>query len=196
MTTTPHRPVARAGHRLVVVVAGVLLVALGLLAIDWRTGTVLRLDPRLDLAGLSRAVDSGWWPWVAALAGVLLVLLALRWVLALLPGRGPGHARLPGSDQRGTLELDLRSVASVAATRLEELGPLTGVRHTTAGSVAGGVLQLRARLEPDADVDHVVAAIRRCTEEVEQTTSGQVALRVLVDAPRRTRPTNDRVRIR
>jgi hypothetical protein len=193
---TPHRPVVRTTDRLVVLVVGIALLALGLLAIDWRTGTVWNLDPRLDLAGLRRAVDSGWWPWIAALVGVLLVLLALRWVLALLPGRGPGHVRLPGSDQRGTLELDLRAVASVAATRLQELGPLTGVRHTTAGSAAGGVLELRARLEPDADVDHVVAAIRRCTEEVDQSTSGQVALRVLVDAPRRTRPTNGRVRIR
>jgi len=194
--TATHRPAPRVTDRAVVTVVALVLVLLGLLAIDWRTGTVLGLGPRLDLGDLSGAVDSAWWPWVAAAVGVLLVLLALRWVLALLPGRGPAAVRLAASDQRGTLELDLRSIGSAVAARLEELGPLTGVRHSTGGSAAAGVLELRGRLEPDADVDTVVAAVRRCTEEVEQSTSGQLALRVLIDAPRRTRPTSDRVRIR
>lgn len=191
-----HRPAPRAFDRAVVTVVALVLVGLGLLAVDWRTGTVLALGPRLELGGLRTAVDSAWWPWLAAVVGVLLVVLALRWVFALLPGRGPGRVRLGASDQRGTLELDLRSIGAAVSTRLEELGPLTGVRHTTAGSAAGGVLEVRARLGADADVETVVAAIRRCSEEVEHSTSGQVALRVLVDAPRRTRPTNDRVRIR
>ena len=139
-----HRPAPRATDRAVVTVVALVLVGLGLLAVDWRTGTVLALGPRLDLGGLRTAVDSAWWPWVAAVVGVLLVVIALRWVLALLPGRGPGRVRLGASDQRGTLELDLRSIGAAVSTRLEELGPLTGVRHTTAGSAAGGVAANRS----------------------------------------------------
>ncbi|QIG42160.1 hypothetical protein G5V58_04710 [Nocardioides anomalus] len=181
--------------RVVVALVGLLLLAAGLLAVDWRTGTVLDLRDRLDAGPVLDVVDAGWWPWVCAVVGVVLALLALAWLLAHLPHRGPGRTRLAGSDQGGTLEVELRSVASAVADRLADLGPVTGARGTTDRVRGTTVLEVRGRVEPDADTDALDRAVRTCAAEVEQAFAGAVPLRVLLDAPRRTRPRDDRVRV-
>lgn len=181
--------------RAVVLLAGLALAAAGLLVLDWHTGTVLDLRERLSTSGLQDVLGSAWWPWVSALAGVVLGLLGLAWLLAHVPGRGPARARLSGSDQSGRLEVDLRAVSSSIAERLEELGPLTSA-HGGAARVSGrDVLQVDARVEPGADPAAVAQAVRQCAAEVDEAFAGEVALRVLLDAPRRSRSTDDRVRV-
>jgi hypothetical protein len=181
--------------RVVLALVGLVLLAAGLLALDWRTGTVLDLPDRLDAGAVLDTVDSSWWPWASAGVGVVLGLLGLAWLLAHLPRRGPGRTRLAASDQSGTLEVDLRSVAGAVADRLEELGPVTGARGTTDRVRGTTVLEVRGRVEPDADTDALDQAVRTCAAEVEQAFAGAVPLRVLLDAPRRTRPRDDRVRV-
>lgn len=181
--------------RVVVLLVGLALAAAGLLVLDWQTGTVLDLRERLSTTGLQDVLASAWWPWVSAIAGVVLGLLGLAWLLAHVPGRGPARARLSGSDQSGRLEVDLRAVGSSVADRLEGLGPLTSAHGGTARVSGRDVLQVKARVEPGADPAAVAQAVRQCAAEVDEAFAGEVALRVLLDAPRRSRGTDDRVRV-
>lgn len=181
--------------RCATVLAGLVLVAAGLLLLDWRTGTVLDLPATADLGGVRDVLATAWWPWAAAVAGILVALVGVVWLVAHLPHRGPAGTRLSGSDPTGTLEVDLRAVAGSVADRLEELGPVTSARGSTTRLRGRSVLQVRARLAAGADPTAVADAVRRCAGEVDEALAGEVALRVLLDAPGRARRTDDRVRV-
>ena len=184
-----------AGDRFAVGLVGLVLLALGLLAIDWSTGTVFSLPDDLDASGVTDVVTSGWWPWVGALAGIVLGLLGLWWMLSHTPGRGPSASRFSGSDQSGTLEVDLRSVAHRVADRLQDSGPFTAARGTTTVVKRRPLIEVRARVETFADPDAVRATVRRAVQEVEESLDGEVGVRVLLDAPGRARRSDDRVRV-
>jgi hypothetical protein len=183
--------------RTLVVLVGLLLAATGAGLLGWHQGwfpqlpATLETDPAVDAAG------AAWWPWAAAAVGVLLGLLGLRWLAAHVPGRGPGTLRLGGSGATGRLEVDLRGTADALAGRLTELAPVTAVRAGTREARGGAVLEIRARLEPEADADTVVAAVRTCRAELDAAfPDGEVGLRVRVSSPRRPgRRQADRVRV-
>ncbi|WP_432544014.1 hypothetical protein [Kineococcus sp. SYSU DK002] len=152
--------------RLVAVVLGVVLVAAGVLAAAWGSGQLTRWWPqapdRLDLGAARDAVDAGWFG--AACAGFALVtaVLAVWWLLAHVPRQGVKTLGLTGSGPAGQLRLSADGPADAAA---EELALTPGVRSAGGRTIDDRgelVVELRALVEPTADL----AVVARAAEEV------------------------------
>jgi hypothetical protein len=107
---------ALAFDRIMVLLIGVGLFALGLGAIAWQRGVLWQGQP-LDLSALTALTGTSWWPWAQAAAGVLLVLVAVRWLLA--HHQAPRLTRLPLSGEPG-LSADANAVAHAAADMLAQ----------------------------------------------------------------------------
>lgn len=188
-----------ATDRVVVLLLGLGLVAGGLVGLDWGRGLVLDLQPAIRTGSAQDAVDAGWWPWASGVVGVLLAVLALLWLLAHARRPGPATVRLAASDSTGRVEVDVRSLAQVAADRLATLVPVqdpSGATRTARGTT---VVELRGRIDPDVPVADLAAAAARCVQEIEAAFPDEaVACRVVLDAPRRGRSgrsRTDRIRV-
>ncbi|MFE6650004.1 hypothetical protein ACFVJS_25830 [Nocardioides sp. NPDC057772] len=175
--------------RVMTLLVAVLVVALGLLIVDWHYRWVLRTYPaELSTGPANEVVTTDWFPWVFAAAGIVLGLIGLVWLLSHLGRRGPSTLRLDASDQTGRVQADLRSIADAAATRLESLAPLTGVTGTVVTIRSRPVILLRGRIDPAAAVAPVADAAEICSRDVAAAFPGDsITCRVLVDPPRRGR---------
>ncbi|MEU0494573.1 alkaline shock response membrane anchor protein AmaP [Mycobacterium sp. NPDC006124] len=105
--------------RFAAVVAGLALVALGAALVVWTTGRVSNLPRNVSVPGLHSATTTGWWPFALAGAGVVLVVLALRWLFAHSPAAKVKDLPLRRDDS-GSITVDLGEVASAAAQALEQ----------------------------------------------------------------------------
>ena len=173
--------------RVMTLLVAVLVIALGLLIVDWHYQWVLRTYPaELSTGPVREIVTSDWFPWAFAAAGVLLGLIGLAWLLAHLGRRGPSTLRLDSSDQTGRVQADLRSIADAAATRLENLAPLTGVTGTVLTIRSRPVILLRGHIDPAAAVAPVADAAETCAQDVAAAFPEEsITCRVLIDPPRR-----------
>lgn len=141
-----------------------LVVGLGLLvggagAIPWYAGRLPRVGPVLDVDWLPTAAHQCWWPYACALAGVLLVLLSLRWLVAPLPRRGPSTVALDGSGKDGRLEADLGVVAAQAAHALAALPGVTSAASHASSERGRHVLEPVATMSRDGDLTEVVTGL-------------------------------------
>lgn len=175
--------------RVMTLLVAVLVIALGLLIVDWHYQWVLRSYPaELSTRPASDIVTSDWFPWAFAAVGILLGLIGLVWLLSHLGRRGPSTLRLDASDQTGRVQADLRSIADAAATRLESLAPLTAVTGTVVTIRSRPVILLRGRIDPAAAVEPVADAAEICARDVAAAfPDDSITCRVLVDPPRRGR---------
>ncbi|MFE6509197.1 hypothetical protein ACFVDI_00985 [Nocardioides sp. NPDC057767] len=175
--------------RVMTLLVAVLVIALGLLIVDWHYQWVLRTYPaELSTGPASEIVTSDWFPWAFAAAGILIGLIGLVWLLSHLGRRGPSTLRLDASDQTGRVQADLRSIADAAATRLESLAPLTGVTGTVVTIRSRPVILLRGRIDPAAAVAPVADAAETCAQDVAAAfPDDSITCRVLIDQPRRGR---------
>lgn len=184
----------RGTDRLVTVVLGAALLAVGLLAWEWRLDLTGRLAPSLDLSGIDSVVDSAWWPWAWAAAGIALGLLGLVWLLAHRPRLTRGTTRLAESDPTGRLEVDRSSLASTLAERWGSLAPVTGARGRVLPD-APEVVELTAHVEVEAEADALVHAAGQVEREVaEAFPDHAVRVRFVLQGPARqprTRRTTD-----
>lgn len=184
--------------RLVVGVVGLALIALGLLALDWRGRyvfdsyvTTQRTTPAQDV------LESGWWPWAFAAAGLVLGLLGLWWLAAHLRRVGPSTLRVSTSDETGRVEVDLRSVAAAAAAHLGTIAPVANPRGTVKTYGAVTVVELRGQVDASADVAALVDGATLSSAHIASAfADDQVECRVILDAPRRTRTTRGSNRVR
>lgn len=107
--------------RIAALLLGIGLLASGLAAVAWQRGALWQARP-LDLSAAAELTQTPWWPWASAAAGILLILLALRWLFS--HHRAPKLTRLGLVDGRTTdnfgLTADASSVAQVAATTLAQ----------------------------------------------------------------------------
>lgn len=130
------------------------LIAAGLAASYWWSGRS-PLPDRLDLTAVSDVVGSAWFPWVAALVGLLLALVGVCWIAAHLGRPTVSRLHLTGSGAGGRLDVGASKVAGAAA---DALGDTIGVRSTRGTVVRDRgqlVARLTATLEPDADLGAV-----------------------------------------
>lgn len=156
--------------RVVTFLLGLVLLLAGLAAIAWWAGQLDHVWPAvpavLRLRVLRTAVEAGWWPGAAAVAGVVALALGLWWLLSHVPRRGVGTLALPGSGVRGGLRLDPDAAVATAA---EVLAQSPGVR-SAGGSMRHDrgelVARLDATIEPTADLGAVVAAAERVSAEL------------------------------
>ena len=103
--------------RLAAGVAGLALIAFGAALVVWNTTWVPNLPDAVTLPGLRAATTTGWWPFALAGAGIVLVVLALRWLFAHSPAAKVKSLPLR-SDDTGSITVDLGEVADAAAQAL------------------------------------------------------------------------------
>lgn len=154
--------------RVAALVAGVLMLGVGALAIVWWSGRWSALPDQIDAGGLLAVLGQPWWPWVAGIAGLALLVLGVWWLAAHLRSQKVGRMALPGSSQEGKLTADARPVAKAAG---EVLGTVRGVRSSRAsishdrGQI---VARLTATIDPDADLRQVAEAADRVSADLRQ----------------------------
>lgn len=185
--------------RFIVLVVGVGLVLLGLLAVDWKNHYVLNsYSDTLRTSATGDVLTSSWWPWVFAIAGVILGVLALWWLLAHLRREGPSRLRTNVSDETGRVEVDIRSVATAAAAYLATVAPVVNPRGTTRTYGGTTLVLLRGRVDPAADVESLTQAATTCTNHITAAfPNDKVECRVVLDSPQRKNPgRSNRVRVR
>lgn len=156
--------------RVVVLLAGLVLLAVGAATAAWGAG---RLDEvwtaapqELQLKTATDAFAASWWPWAAGAAGVVFVLLALWWLAAHVPRRGAGTVSLPGTSRTGRLLIDPSAPAAVAAEVLAEAPGVRSSRGRVVRDRGRLVVELKATVEPDADLTAVVAATDAVTGDL------------------------------
>jgi hypothetical protein len=171
--------------RLAGVVLALVLVALGLVLLDWRLGTVLNLPTVAHIGPVLDLVKRVWWPVVAAVAAVLLVLVGLRWLFAHLPRVRNSEARLSASSGTGRLKLDTPSVARAGAAALTSEMVLPEARGRVREVRGRPLVQLDAHCTRDTHVSEVRDRAAGVAHDVSRAfPSGDLPLRVVVGAPR------------
>ncbi|WP_299037835.1 hypothetical protein [uncultured Pseudokineococcus sp.] len=148
--------------RLAAFVAGLLLLALGTALVLWWGGWLVRLWPQapdeLTLRTATDAFAAPWWAGASLVAGVVLGLLALWWLLAHRPHRSTGPVRLQGSDGSGGLLLEGSAAVSTAADVLEDAHGVRSARGRLVRDRGELVAEVSAVVEPTADLERVASA--------------------------------------
>lgn len=111
---------ASAWDRFSALIFGVALIALGAGMLAWGSDWIPNRPEYVTAPGLVTAADAGWWPWVLAAAGIVLIVLALRWLLIHTPKARVKAVPLVSGHSGGTVSADLGAVANAAAQVLEQ----------------------------------------------------------------------------
>jgi len=159
-----------AWNRLATLLIGLLLIALGLAGILWWLDVPEGWPQRLQTDPALALTDDPWWPWALGGAGILLILLALRWLLAHIPDRAVSSLKLPGSSAEGRLEAKVRPIAAAAAESFASTPGVRSARGTIQCDRGQIVAKLRATIEQQADLATIAAAADRVSAELRQVT--------------------------
>lgn len=152
--------------RVLVLLLALVLLAGGVGAALWHSGRITALRGTITASWLSTAAAASWWPWAVGAAGVVLVILALRWIAAHISGSRVRDVRLPGSTTTGRLTVDLGALASAAATSVQDT---PGVRSATGKALddrGRRTLALTLTIDPHADLATVTAATDRACRDL------------------------------
>ncbi|RYB94722.1 hypothetical protein EUA93_10425 [Nocardioides oleivorans] len=147
------------------------LVLGGAASIWWWSGATINGHQPLatsDTSQVAQVVDDSWFAWVAALVGIVLALVGIRWIAAHLTRSRVKHLVLGGSDATGRLDVAGSKVADAAA---DALATTVGVRSARGAVVRDRgqlVATLSAVIEPDADL----ALLARRADEVSAQLAG------------------------
>jgi len=123
-----------AWNRVVTLLLGLVLLALGAAAVLWWLGTFPGWPTQLHTDQVTQATQQPWWPWAAGGAGLVLALLGLRWLASHLPDRGVTTITLPGSSRAGRLDAQVRPIASAAAVRRTRSSSPASERHVASSN--------------------------------------------------------------
>lgn len=178
--------------RLATFVAGLVLLALGVAMVLWWGGWLESIWPQapeeLTLRTATDAFAAPWWGWGSLLAGVVVGLLGLWWLLAHRTHRSTGPVRLEGSDSSGGLLLDGSAAVSTAAGVLSGARGVRGARGRLVRDRGELVAEVSAVVEPTADLRHVVAEAEEALADLAAVLGRpDVAGRVRLDVARDTR---------
>lgn len=126
----------------------------------------------VDAAAAAPAVDllagegPSWVTWVLVAAGVLVVLVGLRWAAAHLPRRGPREVTLPGSGPQGRFAVATDPVVEAVAGSMAAQGDVEGAAGRIVTERRRPVAVLKVRYRPGADLAAIAAAGDRCAREL------------------------------
>ncbi len=144
--------------RLVTFVLALACLAAGAAVLVWWHGDWSALKGNLATGMVSRDIAQSWWPWAAGSAGLVLVLVAVRWLVAHLPNRRVGAMTLVGGSSKGRLTADVGAVVSTAGDVFAETRGVRSVRTKLIRERGQRVADLRAVVEPEADIDLIARA--------------------------------------
>lgn len=170
--------------RFAAIVLGLVLLAVGGGAAAWQLGVIPDAPDELDLGPVLDLTDQGWWQWALAGAGLVLGLLALRWIAAHLRRPSVPVLSLPGSSMKGRLRADPSALATVAATDLAERGPISSAKGHATRDQKVDTIELDATIEPTTALQHVEQAVESTAHSLSVATGGSIALRVRIHVSR------------
>jgi hypothetical protein len=160
--------------RVVALLAGGALVALGCLAIAWQQGVFGR--SAVLHTGLADDVGSSWWPWATAGVGVVLVGCGLRWLAAHRWPRKASRIELPGTG----LTADASSVAEAAGSALGGEPAVVKAGGTAIVDRGTPTVHLNATVPARHGVAAGIAAADRTATTVAQMLGERVAVRTVL----------------
>ena len=143
---------------------GLVAIAAGVLVIVWHYDWWEALPNPSDTSSIQRFFEHEWWPWIEGAAGVVLVLIGLRWLLRHLPSAGIKEFNLPSGDGSGRGTVNARSLLSTALDVLSDAPGVRAAKGTMSREDARLVVRIRATAAADADLDRLADA----TDEVMQ----------------------------
>lgn len=141
--------------RVATVVVALILAAIGLLALEWRFGWLFDLPAQSSTAAVVDLGTESWWPWALGIAGLVLVLLGLRWLWAHLSSSRVSQLNLPGTGSEGRLRVNGKAAAASAADVLADNPGVRSARGTLTRDRGQLVVDLRASLTPDVDLEEL-----------------------------------------
>lgn len=159
-----------AWDRVVTLLMGLLLLAIGLAGILWWLGTFPGWPQQLQVDRPVELAQEAWWPWAVGAAGVLLILLGLRWLMAHVPDRRVSNLKLPGSTGQGRLDAKVGPIAAAAAEAFALTPGVRSARGTIQRDRGQLVAKLRATIEQQADLTTIAAAADRVSADLRQVT--------------------------
>ena len=181
--------------RVVVLLLGLVLIVLGVAVVGWQVGFLADVWPSVpDSAQVdsTQVTDNANFETIALVAGVVLVLIGLWWLLAHLPRRGVGPLRLPSGAVPGVLTVLPRPAADTAAEILADEPGVLSARAAVLTERKQRVVRLRVTTYPDADLGSVIASCDAVLADLarvlpEEQLTSRVELSVLRRAPERAR---------
>ncbi|WP_235871201.1 hypothetical protein [Rhodococcus spongiicola] len=181
-------------NRVLVLVVGLLLAAVGGAALAWERGVQVVRDAvtHIDSDWVTAIPDQSWWNW--ALAATIAVCFVLGTVVLVvdLRGRRAAPSTLLETATTTAVAIDLGPVAAGVAA---ELGRLPGVRRARGRAISDrGLATIQVILDADPHSD--TATLVRTSEQVAAATTSalggpdvtDVAVRVLLHLDRADHP--------
>ena len=142
--------------RVLLAVAGLVLVGVGVAALLWTTGTLAGLvdgvPGELDTSVVTEAASQPWWPYATGALAVVLAVVALWWMLAHLPARTVAEQDLPGSTRGARLRISRSAVADATAHAARRLPSVHKAAATLRDEGAELVLSLLVTIDPATDL--------------------------------------------
>ncbi|RIQ34738.1 hypothetical protein [Jiangella rhizosphaerae] len=186
---------AAGAERLAVLLTGLALLVLGAAAVAWERDWIPDAVDRLDASALLDRTGERWWPWAVGLLGLLLVVVGLLWLGAHARRRSLARLKLPGTGRGGALEVDSGALVEAASAALDEAPGVTARSGRVWRDQREVVAELRAALDPGADLDEVADAADRAAAVLGAYLGPQTAARCRVLLVR-GRPWARRTRVR
>lgn len=137
--------------RFATLLLAVALIAGGALGVWWWSGDS-SLPARSDTTPVQDLVAQGWWPWVSAAVGVLLILVGVRWLAAHVRRTTVRQLNLAGSGAAGRLRADGSKVAGAAADAFADTVGVRSAKGRVNRDRGQLVAELTATIEPEADL--------------------------------------------
>ena len=161
--------------RAITFATGIALLGAGLCAVAWQRGVAG--DGRSLRTPLSDWAATSWWPWAAGGAGLLLILLGLRWLAA---HRRPARATRVRLADDLTSTADAASVAGAAAEALSADAAVVRARGTATLLRGTPTITLTAHVPARRGLEAGVRAADDAARTVAVMLGDTVALRTVL----------------
>ncbi len=142
--------------RALLALTGLVLIAVGVAALLWTTGTLPRLlhgvPDTIDTTTAAGIASQPWWPWATGAVAVLLALITLWWMLAHLPTRSAPEQDLPGSTRATRLRISRGAVAQATAHAAQQIPSVHRSSATLHDEGNELVVSLRVTVDPATDL--------------------------------------------
>ncbi len=166
---------AVAFDRVVTLLAGFGLVALGLATVAWVRGDLGA--GRALATPLANWTSASWWPWAVGGAGIVLILLALRWLAAHRWSPKAARVDLAGD---ATATADATSVASAAADVLSADPAVTKASGSATLQRGRPTVTLTARVPARAGLSAAIGAADDAARTAAGMLGDSVAIRTVL----------------
>lgn len=172
---------AVAWDRIAALLFGLALIAVGVGAVGWHSFLRHRVPDTINAHALATTTHQAWWPWAVAGAGVVLVLLGLRWLASHSPAAKAGMVPLSSSGEAGRATADLSAIAAAAAQRLEAHPSIHSAKAKAIDDRGRPTLAVTATATSVEDLAAAAAAADRvCCDAIAMLGDGSVATRTRI----------------